>query len=111
MSRRRYTVLSGSIFAYWSQIERYVRHDSNSQIRVIRLKLTDGSKIVGVLLPDSSVDDIIHDLRINSKEEVNVKKEVKEEFKMEFKKEIKKEDKLDSKKVLKMEIKKEIKEE
>lgn len=92
MSRRRYTVLSGSIFAYWSQIEHFVRHESNTQIRVIRLKLTDGTKVVGVLLPESSVDDIIHDLRSTSTEvKDEVKKEVKKEVKIEVKKEIKKE--------------------
>lgn len=63
MSRRRYTVLSGSIFAYWNQIERYVRVDSNTQIRMIRLKMTDGSKIVGVLLPNDSIEQVLKDLR------------------------------------------------
>lgn len=68
MRRRRYTVLSGSLFAYWNKIERYVRVDSNAQIQMIRLKMTDGSKIVGVLLPEHSVDDVLDDLRGTSKE-------------------------------------------
>lgn len=67
MRRRRYTVLSGSIFAIWSRIEHHVRaHESFSAIRVIRLKTIDGTKIVGVLLPEKSVDDIMEDLQENS---------------------------------------------
>lgn len=87
MSRRKYTVLSGSIFAYWSQIEHFVRNETHAQIRVIRLKLTDGTKIVGVLLPDRCVDDIINDLRDTSQEVPTVKNEVKNEVKMEIKEE------------------------
>lgn len=68
MSRRRYSVLSGSLFAYWSQIERYVRIDSNTQIRMIRLKMTDGRKIVGVLLSDDSVVRVLKDLNASSTE-------------------------------------------
>lgn len=77
MRRRRYTTLSGSLFAYWSNIEHYVRKEANNvQIRMIRLKITDGSKIVGVLLPDSSVEDIIEDLRGSSiKTEENIYKD------------------------------------
>lgn len=80
MSRCKYTVLSGSIFDYWNQIEHFVRHESNAQIRVIRLKLTDGTKIVGVLLPEGSIDNIIHNLRTTFTE---VKDEIKKEIKME----------------------------
>lgn len=68
MSRRRYSVLSGSLFAYWSQIERFVRIDSNTQIRMIRLKMTDGRKIVGVLLSDDSVVRVLKDLNASSTE-------------------------------------------
>lgn len=69
MSRRKYMVLSGSIFAYWNEIEHFVRRNDNSaQIQMIRLKMTDGSKIVGVLLPDGSADALIEDLRKSSKQ-------------------------------------------
>lgn len=69
MSRRKYTVLSGSIFAYWNQIEHFVRYRNyNAQIQMIRLKMTDGSKIVGVLLPDDSINDVLKDLQTSSKQ-------------------------------------------
>lgn len=69
MSRRKYAVLSGSIFAYWNQIEHFwFRRNYNAQIQMIRLKMTDGSKIVGVLLPDDCINDVIDDLRTNSKQ-------------------------------------------
>lgn len=94
MRRRRYTVLSGSLFAYWAEIEHFVRRESNTQIRVIRLKLTDGSKIVGVLLPERVIEDVIHNLRETSEEvkdeiKVTPKKEVKVEIKTEVKDEVK----------------------
>lgn len=62
MSRRRYTVISGSLFTHWSKIEHYKK----GQLRVIRLKMTDGTKIVGVLIPENNVDDIMKDLRDTS---------------------------------------------
>lgn len=65
MSRRKYTILSGSIFAVWSRIERLLR-GTQQVMQVIRLKTMDGSKIVGVLLPQESVDDIIDDLTEDS---------------------------------------------
>lgn len=74
MRRRQYTVLSGSIFAIWSLIEHHVRaHDSMAAIRIIRLKTMDGNKIVGVLLPENSVNDIVVELQKDSesfKEEI-----------------------------------------
>lgn len=68
MRRRRYHVLSGSLFAYWSKIEHHVRKDKDqhAKIQVIRLKMTDGQRVVGVLLPEESVNDILTDLRETS---------------------------------------------
>lgn len=69
MRRRKYTVLSGSIFAVWNRIEHILRGQEIYQApKVIRLKTTDGSKIVGILVPDECVDDIIQDLRGDSLE-------------------------------------------
>lgn len=67
MRRRKYTVISGSIFAVWHRIEHHFRQNQYIHTpRVIRLKTTDGSKIVGVLVPNDAVDDIIAVLREDS---------------------------------------------
>lgn len=69
MRRRKYTVLSGSIFAVWNRIEHQLRkREFYESPRVIRLKTTDGSKIIGILLPNESVYDIIEDLEEDSLE-------------------------------------------
>ncbi|XP_055306092.1 protein strawberry notch-like [Sitodiplosis mosellana] len=67
MRRRKYTVLSGSIFAFWNHIEHQLRRrEFPESPRIVRLKTTDGSKIVGVLLPNECVSDIIEILHENS---------------------------------------------
>lgn len=67
--RRKYTVLSGSIFAVWDRILHHLRKlDHFQSPRVIRLKTTDGGKIVGVLLPNKIVSDIIDDLHEDSED-------------------------------------------
>lgn len=69
MRRRKYTVLSGSIFAVWDRIELQLRsQDIIKAPQVIRLKITDGSKIVGVLVPQECVSGIVEDLQGDSEE-------------------------------------------
>lgn len=65
LRRRSYTILSGSILGVWQRIEHQLsaRSISNSnKMQVIRLKLSDGSKVVGILVPKSCVDDLIGNL-------------------------------------------------
>ncbi|XP_065831305.1 protein strawberry notch homolog 1-like isoform X2 [Oscarella lobularis] len=56
MRRRSYHVLSGSVLSVWTEIESVFASVSQgrrqSKIQVVRLKTTDGSKIVGVLIPE-----------------------------------------------------------
>lgn len=69
MRRRKYTVLSGSIFAVWNRIEHVLKQQEFYHApKVIRLKTTDGSKIVGVLVPDECVNEIIENLHADSLE-------------------------------------------
>lgn len=69
MRRRRYNVLSGSIFSIWPRIKAVIHKNNNNQIiKVIRLKTIDGQKILGVLLPNETVDDMIEDLITDSEE-------------------------------------------
>lgn len=70
MRRRHYNVLSGSIFAIWTRIEAQIRAKKDvGAIRVIRLKTVDGERIVGVLVPNEAVDDLIADLSNDSEEQ------------------------------------------
>lgn len=58
-------MLSGSILAVWQRIEHQlsIRSISNSnKMQVIRLKMLDGGKIVGILIPKSCVNELIADL-------------------------------------------------
>lgn len=49
---------------FWSRIEHHVRaHESMATIRIVRLKMMDGSRIVGVLLSKKSVNEIVVDLQ------------------------------------------------
>lgn len=65
LRRRTYSVLSGSVLAVWSRVEnilaRYGGH-GNNKMQVIRLKTTEGKKIVGTLIPKNCVDIIRQDL-------------------------------------------------
>lgn len=57
LRRRVYTVLSGSVLAVWARVEAVLsqRPGSANKMQVIRLKTTEGSKIVGTLIPKSCV--------------------------------------------------------
>lgn len=65
LRRRTYTVLSGSVLAVWARVENTlsIRGGSNNKMQVIRLKTTEGRKIVGTLIPKSCVDLLVNDLK------------------------------------------------
>lgn len=65
LRRRTYTVLSGSVLAVWSRVEATLaaRGGTNNKMQVIRLKTTDGRKIVGTLIPKNCVDLLVNDLK------------------------------------------------
>lgn len=65
LRRRTYTVLSGSVLAVWQRVETQLaaRVSSNNRMQVIRLKTSDGNKIVGILVPKMCVDSLIADLK------------------------------------------------
>lgn len=70
MRRRTYRVLSGSVLAVWERIERQFSAQSsksnNHRMQVIRLKTTDESKIVGILVPKTRVKNLTTDLRCDA---------------------------------------------
>lgn len=68
LRKRTYTVLSGSVLAVWQRVENQLsaRLSSNNRMQVIRLKTSDGNKIVGILVPKLCVDNLITDLKIDA---------------------------------------------
>lgn len=65
LRRRTYTVLSGSVLAVWSRVEHTLNTKcgaSNNKMQVIRLKTTEGNKIVGTLIPKNCVETLVADL-------------------------------------------------
>lgn len=79
MRRHRYTVISGSIFSVWSRIEHYCLTDHQfKRIQMIRVRTSDGSKIVGVLLPENNVQNIIQEFE-NENEELIKENAIKRE--------------------------------
>lgn len=65
LRRRTYTVLSGSVLAVWQRVENQLstRLSSNNRMQVIRLKTSDGNKIVGIMVPKVCVDALIAELK------------------------------------------------
>ena len=75
LRRRTYNVLAGSVLSVWSRVENilsskggYGSHHShgsnsnNNKMQVIRLKTTEGIKIVGTLIPKNCVETLTTDL-------------------------------------------------
>lgn len=79
MRKHRYTVISGSIFSVWSRIEHYCLTDHQfKRIQMIRVRASDGSRIVGVLLPENHVQNIIQEFENENEElvkEIAIKRE------------------------------------
>ncbi|KAL5282206.1 sno family protein [Megaselia abdita] len=65
LRRRTYTVLAGSVLSVWSRVEQLItaRCGSNNKMQVIRLKTTNGKKIVGTLIPKNCVELLIQELK------------------------------------------------
>lgn len=70
MRKRKYYLLSGSIFAVWlrieAQIEKKLSERRPKDLQVARMKTAEGRKIVGVIVPGNCVYEIIKDLETDS---------------------------------------------
>ncbi|XP_018901680.2 protein strawberry notch isoform X2 [Bemisia tabaci] len=64
LRRRTYHVLSGSVLSVWSRVEKVLaaRSGANVKMQVIRLKTSEGTKIVGTIIPKSCVELLRKDL-------------------------------------------------
>lgn len=58
-------MLAGSVLSVWSRVENVLAGRigmANSKMQVIRLKTTEGLKIVGTLIPKACVEVLVRDL-------------------------------------------------
>uniref|UniRef100_A0A1I8Q2D4 Protein strawberry notch n=1 Tax=Stomoxys calcitrans TaxID=35570 RepID=A0A1I8Q2D4_STOCA len=74
LRQRLYSVLAGSVLSVWSRVEQILAmRNANNKMQVIRMKTTEGEKIVGTLIPKSCHDLLVQDLKSDAErvEEVN----------------------------------------
>ncbi|KAI5695682.1 hypothetical protein M8J75_001855 [Diaphorina citri] len=64
LRRRTYNVLAGSVLSVWSRVENLlaVKSGHQNKMQVIRLRTSEGQKIVGTLIPKSAVDSLVQAL-------------------------------------------------
>lgn len=68
LRRRTYNVLAGCVLSVWTKVEDLLqsRTGHNSKMQVVRLRSSDGLKIVGTLIPNSCVEDLVEALQEDS---------------------------------------------
>lgn len=68
LRRRTYNVLSGCVLSVWTKVEDLLnsRTGHNSKMQVVRMRASDGLKIVGTLIPNSCVEDLVEALQEDS---------------------------------------------
>uniref|UniRef100_A0A8D9EDV4 Protein strawberry notch n=1 Tax=Cacopsylla melanoneura TaxID=428564 RepID=A0A8D9EDV4_9HEMI len=64
LRRRTYNVLAGSVLSVWSRVENLlaVKSGHQNKMQVIRLRTSEGQKIVGTLIPKSAVESMVQAL-------------------------------------------------
>uniref|UniRef100_W8AWV2 Protein strawberry notch n=1 Tax=Ceratitis capitata TaxID=7213 RepID=W8AWV2_CERCA len=74
LRQRLYYVLAGSVLSVWTRVEHVLAmRNANNKMQVIRMKTTEGEKIVGTLIPKSCHELLLQDLKSDAEriEEVN----------------------------------------
>merc|ERR1711874_465166 len=77
LRRRTYHVLCGLVLNVWARVEEVLqsdRHSNSNKMQVIRLKTTEGTKLVGTLIPNNLVE------RLSVVLDENSEKSYSEEF-------------------------------
>ncbi|XP_017871882.1 PREDICTED: protein strawberry notch isoform X3 [Drosophila arizonae] len=69
LRQRLYHVLAGSVLSVWGRVEHILNTRSNSKMQVIRMKTTEGQKIVGTMIPKSCFEPLMNDLRSDSEKQ------------------------------------------
>lgn len=64
LRQRLYYVLAGSVLSVWTRVEQVLAmRNANNKMQVIRMKTTEGEKIVGTLIPKSCHELLLQDLK------------------------------------------------
>ncbi|XP_037935449.1 protein strawberry notch isoform X2 [Teleopsis dalmanni] len=74
LRQRLYYVLAGSVLSVWTRVEKILAmRNANNKMQVVRMKTTEGEKIVGTLVPKSCYELLLKDLKSDAEkfEEVN----------------------------------------
>ncbi|KAI9590456.1 hypothetical protein GQX74_008623 [Glossina fuscipes] len=74
LRQRLYYVLAGSVLSVWARVEQILAmRNANNKMQVIRMKTTEGEKIVGTLIPKSCHELLLQDLKSDAEkvEEIN----------------------------------------
>lgn len=71
---KTYNVLTGSILSVWTRVEGVLTHDGqrkgqHGKMQVVRMKLGDGKRIVGTLIPSSAMDNLVKTLSTGAEEQ------------------------------------------
>nr|XP_036215279.1 protein strawberry notch isoform X2 [Bactrocera oleae] len=75
LRQRLYYVLAGSVLSVWTRVEQVLAmRNANNKMQVIRMKTTEGEKIVGTLIPKSCHELLLQDLKSDAEriEEVKI---------------------------------------
>jgi len=68
LRRKTYNVLTGSVLSVWSNVEAVLTSDgqkkgTHGKMQVVRMRLEEGRRIVGTLIPTSAMDTLVRTLK------------------------------------------------
>lgn len=77
LRKKSYNVLTGSVLSVWSKVESVLTNDGqkkgqHAKMQVVRMRLEEGRRIVGTLIPSSAMDQLIKALGQGAEESEEV---------------------------------------
>jgi len=65
LRRKTYNVLTGSVLSVWTKVESVLTNDGqkkgqHAKMQVVRMRLEEGRRIVGTLIPSTAMDQLVH---------------------------------------------------
>merc|ERR1719347_2006881 len=73
LRRKTYNVLTGSVLSVWTLVESVLTNDGqkkgqHAKMQVVRMRLEEGRRIVGTLIPTSAVEELVKQLGAGAEE-------------------------------------------
>merc|ERR1719342_1448715 len=73
LRRKSYNVLTGSVLSVWTKVESVLTNDGqkkgqHAKMQVVRMRLDEGRRIVGTLIPTSAVEQLVKVLQHGAEE-------------------------------------------